>query len=278
MSNAARHYRPGDTVTVTTSTTPFEALVEVADNGPGIPAEELPHVFDRLWRGARARAGGGSGIGLAVVKELVTAHGGTVTADSGPSGGTRLTLRLPRAAPMDHGSFPAPASSRDLPPGQIPLGVPAYFVYDAILNRKEHGLFDEAAAPRPLSAAEFMDRRAAGAVVLDARSPQDFAPGHLRGSVNVPADGRFAEQAGMVVAPERDAVVIAPQDREEEVVTRLARRIDEIPADRPLVVHCAGGHRSSIAASLLRHQGRTDVSDLLGGYGAWLALPAPADV
>ncbi|MCX4853512.1 rhodanese-like domain-containing protein [Streptomyces canus] len=229
---------------------------------------------------------------------------------------------------------------------------PAYFVYDAILNRKEHGLFDAALAPRPLSVEEFMQRRAAGAVVLDARSPQDFAPGYLRGSVNVPADGRFAEQAGMVVAPEQDVVVIAPQDREEEVVTRLARigfdkvggylrepegafpalademqqasrltadelrrlldgdepplvldvrntaereegfiegslhiplaelarRIDEIPADRPLVVHCAGGHRSSIAASLLRHQGRTDVSDLLGGYGAWLALPASADV
>lgn len=61
-------------------------------------------------------------------------------------------------------------------------------------------------------------------------------------------------------------------------LAELARRIDEIPADRPLVVHCAGGHRSSIAASLLRHQGRTDVSDLLGGYGAWLALPASADV
>ncbi|MBC9717451.1 HAMP domain-containing histidine kinase [Streptomyces sp. TRM66268-LWL] len=112
LSNAARHCRPGDTVTVTTSATPFEALVEVADSGPGIPAEELPHVFDRLWRGTRARAGGGSGIGLAVVKELVTAHGGTVTADSGPDGGTRLTLRLPRVAP--HGS-------RHLPgPGVVP--------------------------------------------------------------------------------------------------------------------------------------------------------------
>lgn len=229
---------------------------------------------------------------------------------------------------------------------------PAYFVYDAILNRKEHGLFDAAAAPLPLSVDEFMRRRADGAVVLDARSPQDFAAGHLRGSVNVPADGRFAEQAGMVVAPEQDVVVIAPQDREEEIVTRLARigfdkvggylrepegafpalaqemtqasrltadelrsalagaepplvldvrntaereeghiegslhiplaelarRAAEIPADRPVVVHCAGGHRSSIAAGLLRHIGRTDVSDLLGGYGAWLALPAPADV
>ncbi|MGW2237436.1 rhodanese-like domain-containing protein [Streptomyces sp. NPDC001759] len=229
---------------------------------------------------------------------------------------------------------------------------PAYFVYDAILNRKQHGLFDTAAAPLPLSAEEFMRRRADGAVVLDARSPQEFAAGHLRGSVNVPADGRFAEQAGMVVAPEQDVIVVAPQDREEEIVTRLARigfdkvggylrepegafpalaeemtqasrltadelrsalagaepplvldvrntaereegfiegslhiplaelarRVEEIPADRPLVVHCAGGHRSSIAASLLRHEGRTDVSDLLGGYGAWLALPAPADV
>ncbi|MBQ1093333.1 rhodanese-like domain-containing protein [Streptomyces sp. B93] len=228
---------------------------------------------------------------------------------------------------------------------------PAYFVYDAILNRKEHGLYDAAAAPRPLSVGEFMERRAAGAVVLDARSPQDFAPGHLRGSVNVPADGRFAEQSGMVVSPDEEVVVIAPQDREEEVVTRLARigfdkvggylrepegafpalaeemtrasrltvdelrglldgaepplvldvrncgereegfiegslhiplaelsrRIDEIPADRPLVVHCAGGHRSSIAASLLRHKGLADVSDLLGGYGAWLAQPARVD-
>ncbi|MDC2960206.1 HAMP domain-containing sensor histidine kinase [Streptomyces gilvifuscus] len=99
LSNTARHCRPGDTVTVTTSATPTEAVVEVADTGPGIPADELPHVFDRLWRGARARAGGGSGIGLAVVKELVTAHGGTVAAASGPEGGTRMTLRLPIAAP-----------------------------------------------------------------------------------------------------------------------------------------------------------------------------------
>ncbi|WP_405541126.1 HAMP domain-containing histidine kinase [Streptomyces phaeochromogenes] len=102
LSNTARHCRPGDTVTVTISATPSEALAEVTDTGPGIPADELPHVFDRLWRGARARSTGGSGIGLAVVKELVTAHGGTVTADSGPGGGTRMTLRLPRSAP--HGS------------------------------------------------------------------------------------------------------------------------------------------------------------------------------
>ncbi|MFI6467975.1 ATP-binding protein [Streptomyces sp. NPDC050538] len=110
LSNAARHCRPGDTVTVTTSATPFEALVEVADTGPGIPADELPHVFDRLWRGARARSAGGSGIGLAVVKELVTAHGGTVTADSGPGGGTRMTIRLPRSAPHGSRLVPGPGA------------------------------------------------------------------------------------------------------------------------------------------------------------------------
>ncbi|MFE6840401.1 rhodanese-like domain-containing protein, partial [Streptomyces sp. NPDC057705] len=196
-----------------------------------------------------------------------------------------------------------------------------------------------AAAPRPLTAAEFAERRAAGAVVVDARDPQEFAAGHLRGSVNVPADGRFAEQAGTVLDPGTELLVVASQNREEEVVTRLARigfdrvagylrgpddaltamaeevtpagrltaaqlrtalagdrpplvidvrncgergehgfidgalhislgelprRLDEIPAGRPLVLHCAGGHRSSIAASLLRQHGFTDVSDVLG--------------
>ncbi|MFC8513941.1 sensor histidine kinase [Streptomyces sp. NPDC057257] len=106
LGNTAHHCRPGDAVTVTTSATPGEALVEVADTGPGIPADELPHVFDRLWRGSRARASGGSGIGLAVVRELVTAHGGTVTAASGPDGGTVMTLRLPRADSLRPGARP----------------------------------------------------------------------------------------------------------------------------------------------------------------------------
>ncbi|MEV0743280.1 HAMP domain-containing sensor histidine kinase [Streptomyces sp. NPDC050549] len=97
LSNAARYCRPGDTVTVTASAEGNAVLVEVTDDGPGIPAGELPHVFDRLWRGSAARnRSGGSGIGLAVVKELITAHGGTVTALSKPAAGTRIVIRLPR--------------------------------------------------------------------------------------------------------------------------------------------------------------------------------------
>ncbi|WUP95605.1 ATP-binding protein [Streptomyces sp. NBC_00252] len=95
MSNAARYCRPGDTVTA--SAEGDTVLVEVTDDGPGIPADELPHVFDRLWRGSAARnRSGGSGIGLAVVKELITAHGGTVTALSESAAGTRIVIRLPR--------------------------------------------------------------------------------------------------------------------------------------------------------------------------------------
>ena len=74
-------------------------MLDIADTGPGIPADELPHVFDRLWRGQHARDVAGSGIGLAVVRELVTAHGGTVTAASPANGGTTITLRLPVAGP-----------------------------------------------------------------------------------------------------------------------------------------------------------------------------------
>jgi len=95
LANAARYCRPGDRVTVRAHVEDSAAVLEVADTGPGIPAEDLPHVFDRLWRGRHARAVAGSGIGLAVVRELVAAHGGTVTADSPPAGGTTLTIRLP---------------------------------------------------------------------------------------------------------------------------------------------------------------------------------------
>jgi two-component system sensor histidine kinase BaeS len=95
LDNAARYGRPGDQVTVRVHAEDGYALAEVADTGPGIPADELPHVFERLWRGRSGSAVPGSGIGLAVVRELVAAHGGSVTAESGPAGGTTFTIRLP---------------------------------------------------------------------------------------------------------------------------------------------------------------------------------------
>ncbi|HEU5474919.1 MAG TPA: HAMP domain-containing sensor histidine kinase [Actinophytocola sp.] len=96
LGNTARYARPGDQVTVRVHPAGAGwAGIEVADTGPGIPADELPHIFDRWWRGRATTGTSGSGIGLAVVRELITAHGGTVTAESGPSGGATFTVRLP---------------------------------------------------------------------------------------------------------------------------------------------------------------------------------------
>jgi len=69
----------------------------VADTGPGIPPSDLPHVFDRLWRGFADSDVAGSGIGLAVVRELVTAHGGSVEVASDGLSGSTFTIRLPLA-------------------------------------------------------------------------------------------------------------------------------------------------------------------------------------
>jgi two-component system sensor histidine kinase BaeS len=74
-------------------------MVRVADTGPGIDPDDLPRVFDRMWRGTTSATVTGSGIGLAVVRELVTAHGGTVDVDCPPGGGTTFTIALPLAAP-----------------------------------------------------------------------------------------------------------------------------------------------------------------------------------
>jgi two-component system OmpR family sensor kinase len=77
--------------------------VDVSDDGPGIPPELLPHVFERFARGdsARSRATGSTGLGLAIVRAVVSAHGGTVTVDSVP-GRTVFTVRLPTALRQPH--------------------------------------------------------------------------------------------------------------------------------------------------------------------------------
>ncbi|MGH2985381.1 MAG: sensor histidine kinase, partial [Solirubrobacterales bacterium] len=69
--------------------------VSVADRGPGIEAEDMPHVFDRFFRSATARELPGSGLGLAIVRRAAETHGGTVRAESRPGGGTLIRLRLP---------------------------------------------------------------------------------------------------------------------------------------------------------------------------------------
>jgi signal transduction histidine kinase len=80
--------------------------VEVADDGPGFAPDDLPHVFEPLFRGDRARRanGAGAGLGLAIARRLARAHGGDVTAENRPGGGAVVTLAL--GAHPDNGGGP----------------------------------------------------------------------------------------------------------------------------------------------------------------------------
>ncbi|WP_369170547.1 ATP-binding protein [Streptomyces sp. R28] len=96
LGNARNHTPPGTTVTARVQRRGPWLCVDVEDNGQGIPAELLPHVFERFARGdsARSRATGSTGLGLAIVQAVATAHGGAVTVDSVP-GRTVFTVHLP---------------------------------------------------------------------------------------------------------------------------------------------------------------------------------------
>jgi two-component system OmpR family sensor kinase/two-component system sensor histidine kinase BaeS len=93
IANAIRHTPAGGTVIVGVSHGPDEAVTfEVADTGQGIPADELPTVFDRFAKSPESR---GAGLGLAIAKSLVQAHGGTISAESIPGRGTTIRFVLP---------------------------------------------------------------------------------------------------------------------------------------------------------------------------------------
>ncbi|MEE2057953.1 MBL fold metallo-hydrolase [Rhodococcus artemisiae] len=228
---------------------------------------------------------------------------------------------------------------------------PSYFAVDAAMNKGVHPLLPRGRAVRELSPTQVRAESDAGTRVLDARSVDDFATGHLRGSINVGFDGRFAETGGMVADVGERIVLVTYPGEGRDAAMRLARigsdnaigyltvdhdsafptelaalvqaaprttverldalmtadavtvidirntgelevgtipgsisiplaqlrvRLDEVSDDKPVVVHCAGGWRSSVAASLLRAQGFENVSDLLGGYNAWAAARIPA--
>ncbi|MBC8365334.1 MAG: MBL fold metallo-hydrolase [Actinobacteria bacterium] len=220
---------------------------------------------------------------------------------------------------------------------------PGYFAHDVELNRSSHDLLDETEEPAALTLGQVEDVVAEGAAIVDVRDPEEFARGHLSGSINVGLNGRYAEFAGSVLPVGVQMALVADPGTQLEAKNRLARigfddvvgylvdpyavmaahpdrtvkasrltaaalagriadieglqivdvrnhaeceggsipdsiripvasvrdRIHELSADRPTVVYCAGGYRSSVVASLLRSLGFGDVSDLVGGYPAW---------
>lgn len=225
------------------------------------------------------------------------------------------------------------------------LAVPKYFAMNASLNRQNRSVLDHylTDALQPLSLPAVLDLAAAGAQLLDVRSPGEFCQGFLKGSINVGLSGNFATWCGSILDHSQPIVLIVPPGKEEEAVMRLARigfdnvvgyveggfsafqkeadllesikrveaaalqqllaatpdmkildvrspaewldfhipesfniplnvlaeRINELSLDSSLAIHCLGGYRSVIGASILKHYGINNLVDLKGGINAW---------
>lgn len=98
LSNALRYTDAGGTVSVSLASGEKDITISVADTGIGIAAKDLPYIFERFYRTdvSRARTSGGIGIGLAIVKAIVEAHGGTIEVESEPGKGSRFIVKIPR--------------------------------------------------------------------------------------------------------------------------------------------------------------------------------------
>jgi heavy metal sensor kinase len=97
LTNAIQYNRPGGEVRIAAQSQNGMAVLTVSDTGAGISAEDLPHVFERFYRADKSRSTGGNGLGLAISKAVVEAHGGTIEVSSTENVGTTFTVRLPMA-------------------------------------------------------------------------------------------------------------------------------------------------------------------------------------
>ncbi|HEY8121682.1 MAG TPA: ATP-binding protein [Myxococcota bacterium] len=98
LDNALKYSRPGDRVEVGVRRDGERVRIAIADSGPGIAAEDLPHLFERFARGAGHTARGGFGLGLPLAREIARAHDGSLEVESAPLGGSRFTVVLPLLA------------------------------------------------------------------------------------------------------------------------------------------------------------------------------------
>ena len=95
MHNAIKFTPLGGQVTLSPQSAGEEVILSVQDTGVGIPADDLPRIFERFYKADRARSGGGTGLGLAIAKHIVQAHGGRIWAESVEGRGSTFRFSLP---------------------------------------------------------------------------------------------------------------------------------------------------------------------------------------
>jgi signal transduction histidine kinase len=95
IGNAVKFCKPGGTVTITSRTQGRYGQIEIADSGPGIAADDLPHIFDPYFSASRKHQKNGTGLGLYIAKGIVDAHGGQIRCHSEPGVGTTFNVTLP---------------------------------------------------------------------------------------------------------------------------------------------------------------------------------------
>lgn len=95
IQNALDHTPPGHGIHVTLEVVSSQLALTIEDEGPGVPAESLPHLFEPFYRGDKSRGSGGWGLGLAIARDIVQAHSGEIQAENGEPNGLRVTIRLP---------------------------------------------------------------------------------------------------------------------------------------------------------------------------------------
>jgi heavy metal sensor kinase len=110
IENAIKYNRPGGSIHLSTESLPGKARVRVRDTGMGISADDLPRLFKRFYRvdKARSRDSGGAGLGLAICRSFIEAHGGTISVESAVGAGTTFTIDIP----ADGETVPAPVDLR----------------------------------------------------------------------------------------------------------------------------------------------------------------------
>jgi two-component system OmpR family sensor kinase len=127
VGNALIHTPAGTPVELEVRREGNETVLEVRDHGPGIPADAGARVFDRFWREevGRTRGRAGAGLGLAIVREIVDAHHGTVAAANDPAGGAVFIVRLPAAEGGERTTAPADGQPAGSPEARQPVDSPA---------------------------------------------------------------------------------------------------------------------------------------------------------